>query len=136
MHLTIKQVYGSITNRRALLHHYGDRHTEYDDRNLPCPEHLKRNWAYSFQLVIDKYHKDNKKPLEFDEQKLKNAFPNQEAEIEEILRKKEQHLKTDYEIIPTTKVDLECSKQTSLNIILCNKKVFINSDKITNGTIT
>ena len=53
-----KQIYGSIENRPALLHHYGDRHSKYDERNFPCPETLEQHWAFSRQLVVDKYATD------------------------------------------------------------------------------
>ena len=46
---------GSTEKRKIIVHHFGDRHTDYDERDLPCPEKLQKPWAFSFEVVKDEY---------------------------------------------------------------------------------
>ena len=71
------QLLGSNRNRAGILHHYGDRHTDYDERDLPCPEKLQKRWAFSYQAVKDEYGWEK---LDEDKEKV---FGWQEKIIEE-----------------------------------------------------
>ena len=73
------QVLGSNKNRAAILHHYGDRHTEYDERDLPCPEKLQKHWAFSYQVVKDEFgleslDKDKQKVFSWQERIIVDKF--------------------------------------------------------------
>lgn len=71
------QVLGSNKNIAAILHHYGDRYTDYDERDLPCPEKLQKPWAFSYQVVKDEFGLES---LEEDKEKV---FRWQERIIED-----------------------------------------------------